>query len=159
MRTKQIERTAKIADDITLSDMRTIAPTVAQPAIFRVNRTEHDHVNDPCMTVANPDASDVFITKADPSSNYCQVMTGSLNVSAGDVLRFNVCKGNSTEFDHTVADAEMCAGGLVRNDAIECGKPAGVCRDVDDDTNVDVADVMAMWYDVMDCPIPGELAW
>lgn len=123
MQTKQVERTAKIADDI-----RTIAPTVAQPAPFRVTRTKRDRVNDPSVMVANPDASDVFITETDPSSSHSQVMVGSLGMRAEAVLYFNMSKGNPTEFDHTV----------------ECGEPAGVCRNVDGDTNVDMTDVMAI---------------
>ena len=160
MRTKQSERTADIADSIALPVMR-VAPDVAQLAPFRVsgriNRTKHDRMNDPGVPVANPDASEVFITEADPSSNYCQVMIGSLNMRAEDVLRFNASKGNSTEFDHTVADAEMCAGGFARNDPVKCGEPAGICRDVDDDINVDMTDAMAMCYDITDCPAIGAM--
>lgn len=159
MRTKQIERTAKITDDITLSDLRTIAHTVAQPAPFRVNRTKHDHVSDPSAMVANLNASEVFITEADPSSNHSQVITDSLNMPAEDVLRLNMSKDNSTEFDHTVTSTEMCAGGFARNDTVECGEPAGVCRAVDDATNVGMTDAMTMWYDITDCPIPGGCAW
>ena len=159
MRTKQIEGTAKIADSIALSDMRVIAHTVTQPAPFRINRTKHDCMNDPSVTVANPDASEVFITEADPSSNHSQVMTGSLNMRTEDVLRFNMSKGNSTESDHIITSAEICAGGFALNDTIECGEPVGVCRGVDDDTNVDTTDAMTMWYDITDCPIPGERVW
>lgn len=157
MRTKQSERTAKIADITSLYDMWVIAHTVMQPAPFRVNRTKHDRMNDPSVTVANPDASEVFITEADPSSNHSQVMTGSLNMRAEDVLRFNMSKGNSTKFDHTVADAEMYASGFARNDTIERG-PASICGDVDDDTNVDMGDVMAIRYDIADHPVPWACA-
>ena len=159
MRTKQSERTAKIADITPLYDMWVIAHTVMQPAPFRVNRTKHDRMNDPSVTVANPNTNEAFITVADSSPTHSQVMTGSLNMCAEDVLRFNMSKDNSTKFDHTVADAEMCAGGFARNDTIERGEPAGVCRDVDDDTNVDMTDAMTMWYGITDCPIPGERVW
>ncbi|OEU76401.1 MAG: hypothetical protein BA874_13755 [Desulfuromonadales bacterium C00003068] len=155
MRTKQSERTAKIADIIALYDMRVIAHTVVQPAPFRVNRTKHDRMNDPGVTVANLGASEVFITGADPGSNHSQVMAGSLNVSAGDVLRFNASKGNPTELDYTATVAEMCAGGFAQNATIECGEPAGICWDVDDATNVDMTDAMTTWYDIADCPTPG----
>ena len=154
MRTKQIEGIDKIAGS-TLSDMRVIACTVAQPASFRVNRTKHNRMNDPSVTAANPDASEVFITEADPGSNHSQVITDSLNMYAEDVLHFNMSTGNSTEFDHTVASADICTGGFVRNDLIECGEPAGICWDVDDDTNVDMTNVMAMRYDIADHPMPG----
>ena len=159
MRTKQIEGAAKIADSIALSDMRVIAHTVTQPAPFRVNRTKHDRMNDPSVTVANPDASEVFITEADPSSNHSQVMTGSLKIRTEDVLRFNMSKGNPTEFDYTITSAKMCAGGFERNDSIECGESAGICRDIDDDTNVGMTDAMTTWYGITDCPIPGERVW
>ena len=155
MRTKQIEEAAKIADSIALSDMRVIAHTVTQPAPFRVNRTKHDRMNDPSVTVANPDASEVFITAADPSSNHSQVMVGSLNLRTEDVLRFNMSKGNPTEFDYTITSAEMCAGGFAQKDTIECGEQAGVYRDINDATNVGMTDAMTTWYDIADCPTPG----
>lgn len=105
--------------------------------------------------VAKPDASEVFITEADPGLNHSQVIIDSLNMHAEDVLHFNMSAGNSTEFDHIVADDEMCAGGFARNDPLECGEPASICRDVDDDTNVDMTDAMAIWYDIADHPMPG----
>ena len=162
MRTKQSERIAKIADSVALPVIL-VAPDVAQPAPFLVggwiNRTKHDRMNDPSETVANLNTSEVFIAEIYPSSNHAPVMTGSPNVSAGDVLRFNMSKGNPVGFDRTVTNAEMCAGGFARNDTIECGELAGVCRDVDDDTNVGMADVMVMWYGITDYPIPRERVW
>ena len=152
----------KISDVATLPAML-VAPDVVQSAPFRldgwINCAKHDRMNDPSVTVANLNRSEVFIAETDPSSNHYPVMTGSLNMGAGDVLRFNMSKGNSTEFDHTVADVEMCAGGFAQNATIECGEPAGICWDVDDDTNVDLADAMTTWYDIVDCPIPRERVW
>jgi len=107
------------------------APAAGQPASFLVdgyvNCTNGDPVNDPIVTVTNLNTSEVFITETNVSSNYYQVMTSSLNVSAGNVLHFNV---SSSEFDHPVTPAEMDAGGFGQNATIEC-EPAGICGDVD----------------------------
>jgi len=157
MRTKQSERTAKIADITPLYDMWVIAHTVMQPAPFRVNRTKHDRMNDPSVTVANPNTNEAFITVADSSPNHSQVMTGSPNMRVEDVLRFNASKGNPTGFDHTATVAKMCAGGFEQNDTIERG-PASICGDVDDDTNVDMGDLMAIRYDIADHPVPWACA-
>jgi K+/H+ antiporter YhaU regulatory subunit KhtT len=73
MRTKQSERTAKIADSIAQSDMRVIAHTVAQPVPFRVNRTKHDRMNDPSVTVANLNRSEVNNMKDVLDEKYRQV--------------------------------------------------------------------------------------
>jgi hypothetical protein len=162
MRTKQSERMAKIADSVALPVML-VAPDVAQPAPFLVggwiNCAKHDRMNDPSVTVANLNTSEVFIAGIYPSSNHAPVMTDSLNVSTGDVLRFNASNGNLLGFDHTATVDEVCAGGFARNDTIECGEPAGVCGDVDDNTNVDMTDAMVMWYGITDYPIPGECVW
>ena len=42
----------------------------------------------------------------------------------------------------------------MQNATIECGA-AGVCGDVNDDGNVNMADVMTLWYDIADYPAPG----
>jgi hypothetical protein len=117
-----------------------------------VNCINGGPVNDPDVMITNLNTSEVFIAETDPSSNYYQVLIGSLNVSAGDVLHFNASKGNSTEFNHTITAAEMNAGGFTQNATIECGGPAGICGDVNDDGDVDMTDVMTLWYDIADYP-------
>ena len=133
------------------------ALAAAQPAPFVINGwvncTSGDPVNDPGVTVINMDTSEVFIAETGAGSNHYQVITGSYNVSAGNVLHFNVSKGsNSTGFDHTVTVADMEAGGFVQNATLECGGPAGICGDVNDDGEVDMTDVMTLWYDIADYP-------
>ena len=135
------------------------ALAAAQPTPFVisgwVNCTSGDPVNDPGVTVTNMDTSEVFIAETGASSNHYQVLTSSDNISAGNVLHFNVNKGsNSTEFDHTVTVAEMEAGGFVQNATIGPG-PAGICGDVNVDEAVDMTDVMTLWYDIADYPTPG----
>ena len=131
------------------------APAAGQPASFMVNGyvscTNDDPVNNPSVTVTNLNTSEVFITETNASSNYYQIITGSLNVSAGNVLHFNV---SSSEFDHPVMQGELDAGGFEQNTTIEC-EPAGICGDVNDDGDVDMTDVMTLWYDIADYPTPG----
>ena len=89
------------------------------------------------------------------SLNYYQVLTGSLNASAGDVLHFNVTWENTTEFNHTVTAAGMNTGGFTQNATIECSRPTGTCGDVNRDGDVDMTDVMTLWYDIADYPYVG----
>ncbi|MCK4460072.1 MAG: hypothetical protein KAU52_10210, partial [Methanosarcinales archaeon] len=96
-----------------------------------VNCTDDEPANNPSVTVTNLNTTEVFIAATSASSNYYQVVTSSYNVSAGNVLHFIVSKGNSTEFNHTITEAEMCAGGFTQNATIECGGPAGTCGDCD----------------------------
>ena len=101
-----------------------------------VNCTDGDPVNDPSVTVTNLNTSEVFIAETNVSSNYYHVITSSLNVSAGNVLHFNV---SNTEFDHPVTQGEMDAGGFEQNATIECGGP-WLCGDVTGDGKVTMAD-------------------
>ena len=133
-----------------------VALAAAQPTPFVisgwVNCTNDDPVDGPIVTVTNMDTSEVFIAETSASSNYYQIVTSSDNVSVDDVLRFNVSKGNSTEFDHPVILADMNAGGFMQNATIECGGQPGLCGDVNDDGEVDMTDVMTLWYDIADYP-------
>jgi hypothetical protein len=133
------------------------ALAAAQPTPFVVsgwvNYTDGTPVNDPSVTVTNMGTSEVFIAETSVSSNYYQIATSSDNVSAGNVLRFNVSKGNSTEFDHPVILADMNTGGFMQNATIECD--GSLCGDANDDGVVDMTDVMTVWYDFADYPTPG----
>ena len=122
-----------------------------------VDCTNGDPVNDPSVMVTNLNTGEVFIAETDLGSNYFQVLTSSYNVSTGNVLHFNASNGdgNSTEFDHTVTETEMCAGGFTQNAEIDCGGPAGTCGDVNDDGTINMADVMTLWYDYANYPTPG----
>jgi parallel beta-helix repeat protein len=119
-----------------------------------VNCTDGSPVNDPNVTVTNTNTSDAFIAETNASSNYYRVLTSSDYVSAGNVLHFVVSNSNSIEFDHTVTSVEMGAGGFTQNATIECGS-AGICGDVNDDGDVNMADVMTLWYDIADYPASG----
>jgi hypothetical protein len=121
-----------------------ISPLVLTPFLINgwVNCTDGDPVNGPIVTVTNLNTSEIFNAETNVSSNYYQVITSSLNVSAGDVLRFNASNsdGNSTEFNHTVTAIEMNAGGFEQDAEIDCGGPAGICGDVTGDGFVRVSD-------------------
>ena len=56
-----------------------------------------------------------------------------------------VNNSNPTDFDHTVDEAGMCAGGFTQNATRECG-PAGTCGDID------VVGVMTLRHDIADYP-------
>jgi len=106
------------------------------PTPFRINGwvncTDSSPVNDPSVTVTNLNTSEAFTAQTNVSSNYYHVMTSSYNVSAGNVLHFDVSKsGSSDVFNHTVTAAEMNAGGFMQNATIGCEEPTGTCGDVD----------------------------
>ena len=138
----------------------TAAIAAAQPAPFLINGwvncTNGDPANDPSVTVTNLNTSEVFIAETNASSNYYQVITSSLNVSAGNVLRFNASDsgGNSTEFDHPVTQGEMEAGGFEQNAEIDCGGPAGTCGDCDGVPGVTLNDGRRIFqYELYDVPL------
>jgi len=56
-----------------------------------------------------------------------------------------VNSSSPTEFDHTVDEAGMCAGGFTQNVTREC-RPAGTCG------VIDVVGVMALRHDIADYP-------
>lgn len=82
-----------------------------------VNNSAGEPVNNPVVNITNTNTSEVFTAETIATSNYYQVLTSSENVSAGDVLHFYARDndGNEEEFDHTVTEAEMNAGGFEQN--------------------------------------------
>jgi hypothetical protein len=56
-----------------------------------------------------------------------------------------VNNGNSTEFDYTVTEDEMCAGGFTQNTTRKCG-PDGTCGDAD------MVGVMTLRHDIANYP-------
>jgi len=134
-----------------------------EPAPFRifgwVNYTDGSPVNDPDVVITNLNTSEVFIAETAPGSNYYQVMTTASNVSAGNVLHFNASNGNSTEFNHTVTQAEMSEEELEQNITIQY--QPGTCGDVNDDDRVTMGDgrriYMNQLYGAEDYPIAN--AW
>jgi hypothetical protein len=139
-----------------------VAPMAAgQPTPFAINGwvncTDSTPVNDPNVTVTNLNTSEVFVGATNASSNYYQIVTSSLNVSAGNVLNFNV---SNNEFDHPVTQGEMDAGGFEQNVTIECG-PVGICGDVDGDGIITMGDVGLLWPHVffpVEYPLVNEWA-
>ena len=71
----------------------------------------------PDVMITNLNTGEVFAAEANASSNYYQVSTDVTHISINDVLRFNATDdmGNVSEFDHTVTQDEMDAGGFVQN--------------------------------------------
>jgi hypothetical protein len=139
-----------------------VAPMAAgQPTPFVINGwvncTDGDPVNDPSVTVTNPNTGEVFVGETNASSNYYQIVTSSFNVSVGNVLHFNA---SNNEFDHPVTQGEMGAGGFEQNATIECG-PAGICGDVDGDGDITMGDVGLLWPHVFfpaEYPLVNEWA-
>jgi len=89
----------------------------APPAPFFVygwvNASDGAPVVNPGVTITNLNTSEVFIAETIPDSSFYQVLTSSWNVSAGDVLRFDVSNGGAAaELEHEVTEEEMDTGGL-----------------------------------------------
>ncbi len=74
--------------------------------------------NNPVVQITNANTS--MIWYATSSSSYYQLMLDSGNVSAGDLLRFNVSGcGQARTFEHTVTQEEINNGLLVFNVSLE----------------------------------------
>jgi hypothetical protein len=82
-----------------------------------VNYDNEDAVLDPNVTVTNLNTGEVFIADVNESSNYYQISTNFAHISSDDVLHFDAADdlGNSSEFNHTVTQDEIDAGGFVQN--------------------------------------------
>jgi hypothetical protein len=82
-----------------------------------VNSTDGSPVNNPNVTITNLNTSKVFTAETNESSNYYQVLTNFAYITEGNILHLYASDdmGNMTEFDHTVTQAEMDAGGFVQN--------------------------------------------
>jgi hypothetical protein len=97
--------------------------------------------NNPGVVITNLMTGDVLAVETVSGSNYYQAMTGSYNVSAGDVLNFDVVNGNPAEVNHTVTTEEMNAGGFELNLTVE---PIGKCGDVTGNNVVNTGDVILL---------------
>jgi len=137
-----------------------LATAAEPPAPFHVygwvKYSNGTAVLNPNMNITNHNTSENYNVETNASSNYYQVITSSCNVSAGDVLYFNASdNGNSTNCSVTVTSENMTDGGLFeQNLAIQLPQ-VGICGDVNDDGEIDMADVMTLWYDFADYPYPG----
>ena len=120
-----------------------VPPTPPTPFLIHgwVNYSNGTAVLGPNVTITNLNTSEVFTATTSPASNYYQVSTTSCNISAGNVLHFNASNGGTAEFDHTVTQAEMNAGGFELNITIQ----RGICGDVNDDGSVNTMDGMIVF--------------
>lgn len=111
----------------------TAAPAMAEPQpptpfyiSGEVNYDNGDPVTNPTVTVDNTNTGEGFDVEI--TGNSYQITTSSDNVSASDVLHFNASNDNVTEFDHTVTQDEMNAGGFVQD--ITIVHPAALMPDL-----------------------------
>ena len=111
----------------------TAAPALAEPQpptpfyiSGEVNYDNGDPVTNPTVTVDNTNTGEGFDVEI--TGNSYQITTSSDNVSASDVLHFNASNDNVTEFDHTVTQDEMNAGGFVQD--ITIVHPAALMPDL-----------------------------
>jgi hypothetical protein len=83
-----------------------------------VNYDNGDPVLDPCVTVTNLNTSNVFI--AQTSGNYYEILTNFTHINSNDTLHFNASDnlGNVSEFERTVIQDDMDAGGFIHNISI-----------------------------------------
>jgi hypothetical protein len=80
------------------------------------NNSAGNPVNNPLVNVTNTNTSEVFTAETVADSNHYQVLVSSENVGAGNVLHFYASdSSNVEEFDHTVTESEMNAGGFEKN--------------------------------------------
>ena len=79
-----------------------------------VSYNEGSPVNNPNVTITNLNTNEVFVAETNESSNYYHASTNLLHISEGDMLHFNATDniGNSSEFNHTVTEAEINAAGI-----------------------------------------------
>jgi len=85
-----------------------------------VNYNDGSPVYNPNVTITNVNTSEVFTAETNETSNYYLVLTNFAHIAEGDILLFYASDsfGNSTEFDHTVTQAEMDASGFEQHISI-----------------------------------------
>jgi hypothetical protein len=97
--------------------------------------------NNPGIVITNLMTGDVLPVETVSGSNCYQMMTGSYDVCAGDVLNFDVVNGNPAEVNHTVTTGEMEAGAIELDLMVE---PIGQCGDVTASNVVNTGDVILL---------------
>jgi len=113
-------------------------------------------VLDPNVNITNLNTTENYTVETNASYNYYQVITSSCNVSASDMLNFSASDdGNSTNRTVTVTPGNMTEGGLFEQNLTIPAPQVGICGDVNDDGEIDMTDVMTLWYDFADYPYPG----
>ena len=131
----------------TKNDYITVSTAAPAPFVIsgQINCTNGDSVNGPGVTVTNLNSSEVIPVETYAASNYYRIaVTSSDNVSAGNVLHFNVTgSSNLINFNHTVTADEIETGGFARNIIVDCGF-TGICGDVTCNGVVDTGDVILL---------------
>jgi len=141
-----------VADEDSATVAVLSTPFVIYGWVYYSNGTA---VLNPNVTITNLNTSEVFTATTSPDSNYYQVSTTSCNISAGDVLHFNVSDTNTTEFNHTVTQDEIENGGFMQNITITV-PIVGICGDVTGDSIVNMGDVALL---VNNVSYPGNPAY
>ena len=117
-----------------------------------VNYTNGDPALNLSVTVTNLNTSENLVVDTKEGFNYYRALTTSYNVTANDVLHFNATSdGKSAEYNHAVTVEELKSGGLQQNLSIS----SGICGDVNGDSEINMDDVMTLWYDYANYPYPG----
>jgi len=96
----------------------------------RITHGDGSECSNPAVNITNLNTSREWTAATTESSNYYQIALASPgDMIAGDVLRFEVvCGDGSAEAEHTVAQAEVDAGGFEYNITLET-LPGDVNRD------------------------------
>ena len=116
-------------DGLLLCSISGSIPTTVNNGSVKINETprfvisgfveydNEDPVPVPDVTITNLNTGGVFVAETNASSNHYYVSTDVTNISTDDVLHFDVSddRGNVSEFDRTVTQDEMDAGGFVQN--------------------------------------------
>ena len=79
-----------------------------------------DQVLHPDVTITNLNTDEIFVAETNAGSNHYSVSTDSTHISSNDELHFDVGDdlGNVLEFDHTVTQDDVDAGGFVQTIAL-----------------------------------------
>jgi hypothetical protein len=90
-----------------------------------VNYDEGLPINNPNVTITNLNTSEVFTAITNESSNYYYLSTNFAHVSTGNILLFYVGdrRGNFSELEHRITQAEIDANGFLQNLTIDITPP------------------------------------
>ncbi|MEA1894932.1 MAG: CARDB domain-containing protein [Euryarchaeota archaeon] len=90
----------------------------------RVTYVNDEPVSNIIVSVMNLNTGENFEVRTNTTSNYYQMPTNSMNVSTGDIIRFNASNGlTSSETVYNITADDIGYGGFVRNLEIEFAEP------------------------------------
>ena len=114
-------------EDITLHDasLDSYRNHTAPFAIAgRVTYINDEPVSNIIVSITNLNTDENFEVRTNATSNYYRTLTNSMNVSAGDRIRFNASNGlTSSETVHNITADDIGYGGFVQNLEIEFAEP------------------------------------